>query len=241
MSALTIIVALMSSSASALAATPQIAQVQQAPATCVDALAAGRNRLKVKVNKAALQELLNGLNKVKSAAQVKNRAILVDYSRNSKQKRAYLIDFKACDVLAHEYVIHGGAIYSPRYVNWGEPARDGMLKNCVKDNGSRKYMTRPGFYLTAGCHHTEQNNWTTVYQDCNGIKLRGLEKGNREAIEAGIVLHEHRYIHNDNSIKPLSQGCPAFPPGRLQAMARYGIPTETLVYLYVPQCRKALR
>lgn len=208
---------------------------------CVEGLSIGRNAFKTRINEEAIRELRDGLRQYRSKLNTTDMALLVDYSKNSKSKRAYLIDFKKCEVISHEYVIHGGAIYHPREIRWGEPERDGQLKRCVKSDGTRKYMTRPGFYHTMGCHHTQLNGWTTVYGDCNGIKLNGLEKSNAEAYTSGIVLHEHVQIPNDSSVKPLSQGCPAFPPGRLKAMATRGIATGMLVFLYVPQCKGPLK
>lgn len=204
---------------------------------CLNALAEGENRFKVKINKVALNNMSQGFDEYDGRLDLSEAVLLVDYSINSRRKRAYLIDLKSCDVLAHEYVAHGGAIYTPRTIVWSEPKRDGNLETCVRTGGVRQYMTRPGFYVTAGCHVTQQKNWTRVYGGCHGIKLQGLEKSNKEAIRAGIVLHEHTLVPNTNEVKPIGQGCPIFPPGRLKAMTRFGIQRDTLVYLYVPQCR----
>lgn len=203
---------------------------------CIENLAEGKNSFKAKVNKKALKFLVRGMKKFRDKVETPHRALLVDYTLNSREKRSYLIDFKACDVLAWEFVAHGGAIYTPRMIVWSEPKRDGYLARCVKGDGTRQYMTRPGFYVTAGCHVTQKPNWPVVYNGCHGIKLIGLEARNREAFDAGIVLHEHKYVPNSREIKPIGQGCPIYPPGRLKAMTRFEIQEGLLVYLYVPQC-----
>lgn len=206
---------------------------------CINELSEGKNSFKAKVNKSALKFLLRGMKKYRDEVENKRLALLIDYSQNSRVKRSYLIDLKACDILAWEYVAHGGAIYTPRTIIWSEPKRNGYLERCVKDDGTRQYMTRPGFYVTAGCHITQKRNWPVVYDGCHGIKLMGLEERNREAFQAGIVLHEHTYVPNTNVIKPIGQGCPIYPPGRLKSMTRFGIQEGMLVYLYVPQCSTA--
>ncbi len=205
---------------------------------CVERLAAGQNSQRVRLNRQALREALRGLRRFQRNLADPYSVLLVDYSRRSTAKRADLIDFRRCDVVVHEYAIHGGAIYQPYEQNWGEPNRNGMLQYCVRPDRSRQYMTRPGFYVTAGCHMTAKQNWTQVYGQCQGVKLAGLEQRTAEAMSAGIVLHEHLRIPNDGSIKPVGQGCPGFAPGRLANMFAYGLKVQgTLVYVYAPQCR----
>jgi len=205
---------------------------------CVERLAAGQNSQRIKINRQALREALSGLRRFQTSLTTPSSVLLIDYSRRSTVKRADLIDFRRCDIVAHEYAIHGGAVYRPYEQNWGEPKRNGMLQYCVRPDRSRQYMTRPGFYVTAGCHMTAKQNWTQVYGQCQGVKLAGLERRTAEAMSAGIVLHEHLRIPNDGSIKPVGQGCPAFPPGRLEKMFAYGLQLQgTLVYVYAPQCR----
>lgn len=214
---------------------------QQAPkgglrAACIDRLAHGENRLHVKLSAKALRRLSQGLAKYRADVTPDDVALLVDYSRNSKTKRAFLIDYKACDIVAESYVIHGGVTYHPTIDREGDPNDDGMLDRCLRKDGSRHAMTRPGLYLTKGCHQTSEQNWTELSNGCAGITLEGLEGTNRDAEASGVVLHEHHAIPDDGSIKPVGQGCPAFPPGRLNEMMKHGLKSGKLVYVYAPQC-----
>lgn len=207
------------------------------PRSCVDKLADGENRLKVKINKTALEKMFRGLRKFRSVVSQKN-ILLVDYSKNSKVRRGYVIDVNACDVLAHEYVAHGGTVYNPVLVRHGDPEHDGLLDKCVHRDGSRKNMTRPGFYVTRGCHMT-QKNFPLVTGVCGGVKIWGLEKRNDDAWAGGVVLHEHEGMFEGDKVKPEGQGCPIFAPGRLKDLMKFEIFQGALVYLYVPQCGPA--
>ena len=202
---------------------------------CVDRLARGENRQKVALAKDGLKRLVAGYRKWPGLGKNKRYGVFVDYTKNSREKRAFLIDFKSCDVLFSEYVIHGGTTYSP-LAFYGDPNRDGLLDYCRQPNGSRQYMTRPGVYVTRGCHQTQLKGWPQIYKDCEGIKLEGLEPSNGDAYRAGVVLHEHEAIPNDASMKFEGQGCPSMPAGALKPMVPYGLMRGALVLLYAPQC-----
>ena len=205
------------------------------PRSCAEKLADGENRLDVKINRAALENMFRGLRKFRPVVSQKN-VLLVDYSKNSKVRRGYIIDVKNCDVLAHEYVAHGGTVYNPVMVRHGDPEHDGLLKKCVHADGTRTNMTRPGFYVTRGCHMT-QKDFPLVSGVCGGVKIWGLEKRNDDAWTAGVVLHEHEGMFEGDEVKPEGQGCPIFAPGRLKDLLKYEIFQGALVYLYVPQCQ----
>lgn len=205
-------------------------------AQCLEKLASGQNRLKVKLPARALRKLARAV--AKPALRNEGIALLVDYSKNSKEKRAYVIDFKSCDVLSADYVMHGGAYHDPEPHHDGDPNFDGMLDRCKNRQGTRTNMTRPGLYVTSGCHISPSYKrfWTRIKGDCQGVKLRGLEKTNDDAFNAGVVLHEHTMMTTDQSIKPMGQGCPTFAPGRLQKLLRYGLMERTFVLVHAPQC-----
>src|SRR4051812_48440326 len=74
---------------------------------CIARLAQGGNSLHVRVSRAALGELSRGLALYGKNLRDARRGLLIDYSMNSRQKRAFFVDLKSCDVLAAEYVIHG--------------------------------------------------------------------------------------------------------------------------------------
>jgi hypothetical protein len=204
--------------------------------TCIKSLSQGRNRLRVKVNATALRNLRDGLVKYSDYLKDDSEALLIDYSLNSKVKRAFLVDFKSCDILANEYVIHGGVVYHPVVLRDGDANDDGMLDKCINRHGNTKNMTRPGFAVTAGCHQTKENGWTKLNSSCQGVTLMGLDKSNQDILRSGVVLHEHLSIPDDTSIKPVGQGCPAFPPGRLKSMLGVVLMKGFLVYTYAPQC-----
>ena len=202
---------------------------------CIERLSRGENRHRVALPKAGLKRLAAGYQRWPGYGTNKRYGLFVDYTRNSRDKRAFLIDFQACDVLFSEYVIHGGTTYNP-LAFYGDPNRDGLLDHCRQPNGSRQYMTRPGVYVTRGCHQTKLQGWPQIYKDCEGIKLEGLERSNGDAYRAGVVLHEHEAIPNDASMKFEGQGCPSMPAGALKPMVPYGLMRGALVLLYAPQC-----
>lgn len=203
---------------------------------CLKRLVQGENRMKVSLPAVALKKLAKAFADKNMSLQEDPIALLVDYSRSSKEKRAFIVDFKACDVLTEDYVAHGGAyILKGKTFIDGDRNGDGKLDSCKNRQGTSKYMTRPGLYVTRGCHQSNKN-WSQVQGDCEGIKLWGLEKSNADAFNSGVVLHELKEMKQDSSVKVMGQGCPAFPTGRLKKLVRYGLDNETLVYVHAPQC-----
>lgn len=221
----------------AIVGTARFAQASDEPRTCAEKLAEGQNRLKIKINKTALNKMFRGLRIHKASVKQKD-VLLVDYSLNSKEKRGYVIDVKACEVLAHEYVAHGGTVYNPSLIRYGDPEHDGMLNRCLHHDGTRTNMTRPGFFVTRGCHETKKD-FPIVTGRCGGVKIWGLEARNNDAFNAGVVLHEHEGMFEGDDVKPEGQGCPIFAPGRLKRLLQYDLFEGALVYLYVPQCGPA--
>lgn len=203
--------------------------------SCLDRLATGKNKFKVKINKKALSLAYRGLQKFSEDLQDHSQVLVVDYSKSSKLKRGYLIDFLKCRVLAYENVAHGGTVYDPEPIRYGDTNHDGILDKCTHADGTRSNMTRPGFMVTAGCHESKKD-FPIIGGLCKGIKLKGLETRNDDIFASGVVLHEHDQMTDDSQIKPEGQGCPIFAPGRLQSLAQFGLWDGVLVYLYVPQC-----
>lgn len=219
-----------------LIASPALAANYTVSSDCLRRLVAGENRMKAKLPAKALKKLATAMADKKNSLQDDAVALLVDYSKSSKEKRAYIVDFKSCDVLSEDYVVHGGAWMEGKKVfRDGDPDSDGMLDTCKNRKGKTKNMTRPGMYVTRGCHESKKN-WSTIYSDCQGIKLWGLDKTNADAFNSGVVLHELKEIKKDESVKVMGQGCPAFAPGRLKALTKYGLANQTLVYVHAPQC-----
>lgn len=203
---------------------------------CFQKLSRGENYYRTQIPLAALERIEAGYKRWPGYTKNRRYAMLIDYTRNSRDRRAFLIDFQACEVVASEFVIHGGTTYHP--LNYfGDPNRDGFLDYCRQPSGSRQFMTRPGVYVTRGCHQSNLQGWPQIYKDCEGIKLEGLEASNRDAFRAGVVLHEHVAISNDDSMKLEGQGCPTMPPGALSPLVPYGLMRGALVLMYAPQCK----
>lgn len=208
---------------------------------CVDELAQDSE---LHMNKKALTKFFAHFVTYGKKISNKKYGLLIDYNQNSKEQRSYLIRIDNCTVVAKEYVIHGGH-GSPDgkgkvKFKGGDANSDGKLDKCVVD-GSRTNMTRPGPFITDGCHETQKKNWSVLWNDgakkCQGIRLVGQVSGvNDPGVAAGVVLHEHTAIKNNDSIKPVGQGCPAYPKGKLKGMVKHGITEGTLVYVYAPQC-----
>lgn len=217
-------------------ATPALPSEKDAVADCLRRLSRGENRFGARLDARALAQGARGLARHAAKLRTRDAFLLVDYSMNSRAKRAFLVDLKACDVLAREHVIHGGAVYRPVLEMDGDPDHDGMLDRCLNRRGTTKNMTRPGFMVTSGCHVTGLSGWPRFANGCHGVKLKGLEERNRDVLASGVVLHEHQAIPDDGRIKPVGQGCPAFPPGRLEPLLRFGLQDGFLVYVHAPQC-----
>lgn len=236
--------------------------LQQTLRECRAKLARGDNRFDTKVNGRALYFLFRFYQKNQNAklrhnpvtgragAMIpnKNIALLIDYSLPSSKRRSYLIDMRDCELLQHDFVIHGGKHRAKVYradlgrsiTRWfrpGDPDNDGVLDYCQQKNGTRRYMTRPGFMLAQGCHMSAKK-WPRVWGRCKGIKLIGLESRNRDVYRSAVVLHEHRLVYNRPRKQDIGQGCPAYAPGKLSDMVDKGLHKGTLVYIYAPQCSR---
>ena len=220
-----------------------------ASSACLAKLAQGVNRFKVKLPLAGLKKLNESMAR-KLAGKIPNKlgrlkttdmALFVDYTKNSRVKRGFMIDFKACDLATADYTAHGGATYRPYRRFDGDPNDDGMLDYCLRRDGTRQNMTRPGFFVTGGCHVTRLPNWPYITSHCHGVKLHGQEDRNSDAFTKGVVLHEHEGMNDDDQVKAVGQGCPIFAPGRLRALMRYDLLSGMAVYLHAPQCDSGSR
>lgn len=211
------------------------------------------------MSKESLQTMARKMPKFFAGAGNKKGVILIDYSLHNVKDRMFLIDLEKCEVVYQTRVTHGGrwSIFYDingkklpnstgyhRYDTFspGDPKPTDHLLTCrnpLKGN-SLQHMTRPGFVMTNGCHTTGLTGWTTLWKsggrNCNGIRLRPLE--DKQGNMAGVVIHEHERLKHDT----VSQGCPATMPGFVAKMmsagreAGFDIRSETLVYLYAPQC-----
>lgn len=198
-----------------------------------DFLAAG-------VNKKALKQALFFYKQNKRRFTKQRYISIADYSKNSRDKRFYILDMQTGRV-QKENVSHGSG--SSKYGNPGDPNHDGMLDRCHRSGkstnpNSRYAMTRGGFFETENFYHSSHNEkgWPVVAgSNYNGLKLKGLSSGvNNEAESSGVVMHGAWY--NTGAVMGRSFGCPAFRPDRAKAVLDkiYG---GSLYYSYVPQCQ----
>ncbi len=118
---------------------------------------------------------------------------IIDFSRPSTEKRAYVIDMKKREVLFNTWVSHG--------VNTGE----NHAIDFSNQEGSRKSSL--GFYLTAETYRGKHGR---------SLRLDGLETGFNDSARARyIVIHGADYVSPEFIEKEgrlgRSWGCPAFP------------------------------
>ncbi|WP_040314784.1 murein L,D-transpeptidase catalytic domain-containing protein [Bacteriovorax sp. BAL6_X] len=210
----------------------------------------------------ALKQSLLYYKKNKSKFKNKNYITIADYSKNSKNKRFYLLDMKTGEVKKYK-VSHGsgkvrGVTYADATISdSGRVTRAsnhvGKLVRCrvpakAKPKHDQWAMTRPGFFKTGEFYmssgHDErvkgQRGWPTFKssgRNYNGMRLDGLSKGvNDKARSQGVVMHEAYY--NRGNIMGRSFGCPAFVPGEGREIMEK-INNGSLYYSYVPNegCR----
>lgn len=161
---------------------------------------------------------------------------VADYSRNSREKRFYLLDLET-QKATFEKVSHGGGSKGKA----GDPDHDGMLNRCGMSGSS---MTRAGFFRVGDYYLSTKNRYKwpllTRKPPRNGMQLHGLTPGvNDDALSDGYVMHEAKYNSSGNSVMGRSWGCPAFVPGKgapVMAKLRGG----SLLMNYAPQCTKQM-
>ncbi|WP_205513173.1 murein L,D-transpeptidase catalytic domain family protein [Longitalea arenae] len=138
---------------------------------------------------------LKGMAKLVRSKQIKDNLLaIVDFSQPSVNKRLYVIDLNACQLLFNTWVAHG--------------MKTGKEKAVSFSNKPASNKSSLGFYVTG-----------YAYQGSNGysLKLKGMEKGiNDYAMRRGIVIHGADYVNEDliNSQGYIgrSWGCPAVAP-----------------------------
>lgn len=188
------------------------------------------------VPKTPLKNLVNFYNGNLAEIPEKRYLALSDYSGTSREERFYMIDLANCS-MQKEIVAHGSGKFKSGGVTkaWGDPEHDGMLNRCIY-GGNRQNMTRPGFAIIKGLHHSGQD-WPVVDSSgAKGLKLYELGRAKDEGFNLaarGVVMHEQYYVANPTPGR--SYGCPAMKPGHLKpkvAILKQGV----LYYSYAPQC-----
>lgn len=203
--------------------------------------------------KQALNYYINNQSKIKNKRYIS----IADYTKNSKEKRYYLLDLITGKVKSYQ-VSHGSGKVDG--VTYGDPNHDGMIDSCkfsqdqldkLNKNRSagnkvheRWAMTRPGFFTTANLANSTAHDpaikstgaWPMISTSprLNKLILNGLTSGvNDDALRNGVVMHEAWY--NTGSIMGRSFGCPAFRPEEGREVMNK-ISGGSLFYAYVPKC-----
>ncbi|GAB3234165.1 hypothetical protein GCM10027346_22800 [Hymenobacter seoulensis] len=127
---------------------------------------------------------------------------VVDMDLPSTQKRFWVLDLRAGQVLQHSHVAHGRG--------------SGKLRARRFSNVMKSACTSLGFYRTQD-----------TYQGSHGLsrRLRGLDPGlNDNAQRRYVVLHAADYVSQEylqrNGQLGYSRGCPALPPDQYRAIIR---------------------
>jgi len=198
----------------------------------------------------ALKQAITYYSKNKSTFSNNRYISIADYSQNSRTKRFHLLDLDTGTVTS-EKVSHGSG--SADGVDYGDQDHDGMLDKCT-NNGSKKNMTRPGFYKIEDFYESEKhtakyiaehpneyhNEWPLLEGSNNGMKMIGLSSTNRDAFDSGVVMHEADYNEGGSAVMGRSWGCPAFVPGRGAPLMKK-MKGESLFYAYAPVvCEKEM-
>ncbi len=168
------------------------------------------------LSREVFQLAIKGYNKLESAGQLGNPAVLtiVDFSQSSKNKRMYVIDFINHRLLFNTLVAHGrntGEEFASEFSN-----KTGTLKSSL------------GFYIT-------KNH---IFGSKVGISLiiKGVEKGfNDNAISRQIIIHGADYV-TEQFIKRTgrlgrSYGCPSLPPDMIKPVIQ-AIEKGTCLFIF---------
>lgn len=145
-------------------------------------------------SKVSFNYAITGYNKLEAEEKIQNRLLtIVDFSLPSTEKRLWILDMEANEVLYHTYVSHGKNTGGNMATNFS--------------NTPNSLQSSLGFYVTA-----------ETYYGKNGLSLfiDGMEEGfNSKARERYVVMHGADYAQ-ESSIARLgrlgrSYGCPAVP------------------------------
>lgn len=115
-------------------------------------------------------------------------AVLVDYSRPSKEKRLYLLNLRT-GVVQRFYVAHG--------------IRSGVLETRSFSNIPDSWKSSLGFYYAKGTYVSEKNGLS--------LYLDGIDRSNSNSRYRNIVMHGAKYVSDEfiakNGRLGWSEGC----------------------------------
>lgn len=166
------------------------------------------------ISQSAFQHAYLGYMKLKPQHKFSSEILsLVDFNKDSDEKRFYLIDLRSKKVLYKEYVTHG--------------RNTGLLSADNFSNVMSSKKSSLGFYKTAETYHGK-----------HGLSLRldGLEKDiNDRARDRAIVIHAADYacesFIKEHGRLGRSFGCPALPAENYKAILDI-IKEGTLLYIH---------
>jgi len=171
------------------------------------------------LDEAVLQLALTALDHARDAGDVSARRdhllTVIDYSLPSTERRLWVLDLEAGEVLFHELVAHG------------QNTGGNRARHFSNDSGSHQ--------SSLGVFRTDR-----TYRGKHGrsLKLDGLEPGfNDAARDRAIVMHAADYVTDDfaaaNGRLGRSWGCPALDPAVAQDLID-AISGGTLLVAYYP-------
>jgi hypothetical protein len=153
----------------------------------------------------------------KNGIQSREQIITIaDFSQPSTQKRLFVIDLDARQIIHKSLVAHGknsGLLYANSFSNKPETNKSSL-----------------GFYLTMNTYTGEHGI---------SLRLKGLEKNiNDKAYERAIVMHGANYVSESfaekNGFLGRSLGCPAIPDALAKPIIQ-SIKNGTLLFIYHPE------
>ena len=160
---------------------------------------------------------IHGMEKLDAEGVVKKDDIItiIDFSQPSNQKRLYVVDLDARQILFNTLVAHG--------------RNTGTLWAKSFSNDASSLKSSPGFYTTAETYMGEHGY---------SLRLDGQEHNiNDNARNRAVVMHAAAYVDQSavNSMGYLgrSWGCPAVPVSKYKAIINT-IKGGTCLFIYTP-------
>jgi hypothetical protein len=135
-----------------------------------------------------LEEAVLYFDKNKTRVPNRNYLTVIDFSKNSSQKRFFIINMSSGAVW-NIHTAHGRG---------SDPDWTGFATSFGNLDDSKK--TSLGFYLTAETYYGEHKL---------SLRMDGLSSTNSNARSRAIVIHGADYVADANQIQGRSWGCPA--------------------------------
>ncbi len=162
------------------------------------------------IQTSALKSAVEFFNEHTDEIKNKNYLSVIDYSKDSQEKRFFIIDLKNGEVESMQ-VAHGKG---------SDPKHTGRAK--IFSNTAKTKATSLGFFLTGG-----------TYQGDHGLSLRlnGKSKTNSNAYDRAIVIHGAAYVNEKLKLIGRSWGCPAVAEDKIKNLVSK-LKDGSLIYAY---------